>query len=146
MLPLQDETPTGVPPTTPPMAPPGAPPPSTITSAPAARPGPPDPMSESLGMPQGAASKPAVPPEVASNIHHGLMGRAVSALMGNPTDYQVDPNTGQTVAVPMKSKPGDIWRHIVAGAILGGAIGGNMGEGKGEGCGMSPTPLQRAFA
>jgi hypothetical protein len=111
--------------------------PATPASAPAA-----PAMSERLGSPAGmipvpGTPLPAVPTVAADVIHHSMLGRAVSTLMGTTPTYSVDPNTGATVATPTKPQPGDIWRHIVAGAILGGAAGASAPAGT--------TPLQRTF-
>jgi hypothetical protein len=116
------------------VAPSEPPPPAIASPAPTGG----QPMSEVLGMPPVMVPKaPVIPPAIASTVHHNMLGRAVSALMGNQVDYQVDPNTGATVATPVQSKPGDLWRHIVAGAILGGAVGGSQPA--------ETTPLTRAF-
>lgn len=65
----------------------------------------------------------APPPVVQQVAHDSLVGRVAKTLLGTQNDYQIDPQTGKTVAVPIKEKPGDIFRHIVAGAILGGMAG-----------------------
>jgi uncharacterized small protein (DUF1192 family) len=62
--------------------------------------------------------------------HHAFIGKAVSALMGNQVNYQVDPRTGQTVAVPQKQTPGQWGRSMVLGAMLGLAAG-SSGDAKG---------------
>jgi len=71
----------------------------------------------------GTTPQPA-PPSPAAHAdlqRHYTLGKIASALLGQQMDYQVDPQTGQTVATPMKEKPGDLFRHILAGALLGGA-------------------------
>src|SRR5882762_1412915 len=74
--------------------------------------------------PQPSQATVAPPPQSAQAAveqHHSMLGRLAGALLGQSMDYQVDPQTGRTVATPMKEKPGELFRHIVAGALLGGA-------------------------
>lgn len=59
----------------------------------------------------------------ADTQHHSAIGRIASALLGKQRNYSVDPTTGQTVVTETQPKPGDLFRHILAGAILGGAAG-----------------------
>lgn len=61
------------------------------------------------------------------------LGHVASMLLGKQYSYQVDPQTGKTVQTPIQQKPGDIFRHIVAGAILGGAAGAESKGGFGVG-------------
>src|SRR5690348_8544878 len=53
----------------------------------------------------------------------GKWGRFAQALMGNTTEYVPNPETGQVDKVVRKRKPGEFWKSLVAGAILGGAMG-----------------------
>src|SRR5258708_2660176 len=71
----------------------------------------------------GGNPQPPPPPtaQQAVEAHHSMLGRVASALLGRPMDYQIDPATGKTVAVPVQEKPGDLFRHILAGALIGGA-------------------------
>ncbi len=100
-------------------------------------------MPFGLPLPQGQSQPPApdqqqAPPQQTPQqtdlAHHALIGKAVSALMGNSTSYAVDPQTGQTVATPQKQTPGQWGRSMVLGAMLGlasasggDAKGGNVG-------------------
>ena len=51
------------------------------------------------------------------------IGHVFNTLAGQANDYQVDPKTGQTVATPIKQKPGQMFRNMLAGALMGGAAG-----------------------
>jgi hypothetical protein len=70
---------------------------------------------------------PVVPPHVGRLAQFGHLA---SSLLGKQYDYQVDPKTGQTIQTEIKQKPGDVFRHIVAGAILGGALGAGADPAK----------------
>jgi hypothetical protein len=60
--------------------------------------------------------------------HQNFLGRIVRNLLGaSNVSYTVDPNTGKYVATETKEKPGQLFRNIVAGAILGGASQGGVG-------------------
>src|SRR6185437_7059779 len=61
---------------------------------------------------------PVVPPHVAKLA---AFGQAFQTLAGNANSYSVDPATGQTVTTPQKQAPGQLWRNIIASAIMGGA-------------------------
>lgn len=50
-------------------------------------------------------------------------GLGFHALMGNHVEYQQTPNG--PVPVPTQNKPGQLFRSILAGAIMGGAAGGS---------------------
>src|SRR5882757_3530707 len=80
---------------------------------------PPSPAATALG----GTPQPPPPPtaQQAVEAHHSMLGRVASALLGRQMDYQVDPQTGKTVAVPVQERPGDLFRHILAGALIGGA-------------------------
>ncbi len=43
--------------------------------------------------------------------------------MGTETQPQYNPDTGQIETVPVKQKPGNLFRSLLAGALLGGAVG-----------------------
>ena len=98
------------------------------TGGPQPSPGPAPTAAPSAPAAPGAPTAPAAPAaparptaQQAVDQHHSLLGRAASAILGKSVDYQVDPTTGKTVAVETQQKPGDLFRHILAGAILGGA-------------------------
>jgi hypothetical protein len=80
-----------------------------------------------------ASSQPQPTPEMHAVAHQNVVNKLVSGLLGNQTTYQVDPQTGKTVAVERPQKPGELFRHILAGAILGGAASTGGGGGLGEG-------------
>jgi hypothetical protein len=85
--------------------------------------------------PQPAPS-PAQQVAAAQNAHHAVLGRLARYLLGSENQYQVNPQTGQVDATPVQRKPGDIFRSVVTGAILGMAAGsqshdfaGGFGQG-----------------
>jgi hypothetical protein len=69
------------------------------------------------------ATRPTPPPTPAQQIdaHHNMLGRVASALLGKQIDYRVNPSTGLQEAYEVPQKPGDMFRHILAGALIGGA-------------------------
>ncbi len=82
-----------------------------------------------------APAQPAVHPAVGQQAHHAAIGKAVrniaSAIFGTPTvDYQINPQSGKTVQVVSKPRPGDIWRHMLAGILIGGAAGASAPVGQ----------------
>lgn len=82
------------------------------------------------GMPQ--RPQPQQPsPQQQEEAHHSMFGRAAKFLLGQPTtSYQVNPQTGATEATQVPQRPGQMFRSLVAGAILGGAAGSeNAGKG-----------------
>jgi hypothetical protein len=87
----------------------GAPNPSTATTAPAPQP--------AQATPAPAAPSPAAHADLQ---HHYSLGKIASTLLGQQMDYRVD-ETGKTVATPIKESPGQLFRSILAGALLGGA-------------------------
>jgi hypothetical protein len=58
------------------------------------------------------------------------MGRTLNALMGNQTSYSVDAN-GNTVETNAPQPPGQLFRSILASALLGGAAGANGNPAQG---------------
>lgn len=68
------------------------------------------------------------PATIATVSHHAGLGRMVQTLFGgNDRSYQVDPNTGQTVPVDTPQKPGQLFRSILGGALLGMAASEQSG-------------------
>lgn len=76
--------------------------------------------------PQNPAVSPAA---VAQAQRHRALGRLAESLLGNETSYQVNPQTGQMEAVRTPAKPGDLFRRIVAGAIMGTAAAAQQPAG-----------------
>lgn len=72
---------------------------------------------------QPAQAPPPPNPQQAQEAHDSFFGKAAKALLGTETQYQVDPNSGQMVATPVQQKPGQLFRNILAAAIMGGAQG-----------------------
>ena len=66
-----------------------------------------------------------------------LLAVAQALLGGGHTTYQVDPNTNQVVPVQQPNKPGNLWRQIVGGVIMGGMAGAETPVGH--------SPLEAAF-
>src|SRR5580692_2446165 len=59
---------------------------------------------------------------------HALFGAAVKSMVhsleGTRTSYQVNPQTGATEETTVPNKPGQLFRNLLAGALIGGAAGG----------------------
>jgi hypothetical protein len=71
--------------------------------------------------PSAQPQQPASPAD-ATAAHHGILGKVAERLFtGSHTEYSIDPGTGATVPTAVKESPGSLFRHILAGAILGGA-------------------------
>lgn len=72
---------------------------------------------------------PPAPPtaEQLQSAHDTLWGHAVRALRGainsTSTQYRVNPQNGQMEATEIKERPGQIFRNILLGALVGGAAG-----------------------
>jgi hypothetical protein len=86
------------------------------------------PLSGQLQAPQQSPVPALQPPtpDPAALKHVGRLasiGHVFNTLAGSANDYQVDPKTGQTVATPIKQKPGQMFRNMLAGALMGGAAG-----------------------
>ena len=57
------------------------------------------------------------------NQHHSALGKLASYLLGSQTQYIANPQSGQIEQVPVKQKPGELFRAITAGALMGMAAG-----------------------
>ena len=66
------------------------------------------------------------PPAKPPNFWH----KAVHALLGTSPQYSVD-GSGNTTATPVQNKPGQLFRSILSGAILGAAAGQEAHTGSG---------------
>ena len=100
----------------------GSPPPQATTQAPQQNPGAgPNPQ------PGGTAPAPAPSPQqqvaVAQTAKHAALGRLASYLLGHENQYNVNPQTGQVDTTQVQRKPGDLFRSIVTGAVMGMAAG-----------------------
>lgn len=73
--------------------------------------------------PQMPTLAPQQQAQVADVAHHAGIGRAFRSLMGSPVDYRVNPETGQTEQVPSQQSGSQLFRGILAGALMGGAVG-----------------------
>ena len=72
---------------------------------------------------QPAPAVPAPNPAAVAKVSRlaGLGHMVEQLFTGKETQYSVDPATGKTVATQIPESPGSIFRHVLAGAILGGA-------------------------
>lgn len=76
-----------------------------------------------------AAPTPMKPPTAQQTqaAHDTLWGHAVRVLKGainnTSTQYKVNPETGRMEATEVKERPGQIFRNILLGALVGGAAG-----------------------
>ena len=102
----------------------------------------PQPATGTPAQPQAQAAAPVQAPSpqqqaaAAQTSQHAVLGRLARYLLGNENQYQVNPQTGQIDTTQVKRKPGDIFRSIVTGAMLGMAAGsqthdfaGGFGQG-----------------
>jgi hypothetical protein len=128
-----------------PNAPPYAPPPNT--------PG----VASSLPVPSSLQQEPdqrAFHAQVAQEeqqaaaadvAHHALFGKAiksmVNSLNGTETRYQANPQTGEVEEVTVPNKPGQFFRNLLSGMLVGAAAGAG-GETDKEG---RPIPGSRTF-
>jgi hypothetical protein len=62
--------------------------------------------------------------QTARTSHLSQIGQMVLGAMGKDVNYSIDPQTGQTVTSVTPQKPGELFRRILAGALVGGAVGG----------------------
>jgi len=91
-------------------------------------------------------------PDPVKVAQHNVAWKAIQSLLGGDSvEYSQDPNTGQMTANTVKQKPGAIFRHILAGAILGGAAGSGgqtfaQGAARGAGAGMQNAERQDELA
>lgn len=79
------------------------------------------------GTPANALSGPVSGPDPALIKHVGKLasvGHIFNTLVGTSNDYSIDPNTGKTIATPVHPKPGQMFRNMLAGALMGGAASG----------------------
>lgn len=110
-------------PITPPEQQTATPNPMPVEAAqPAAQPpdlGAPRPMTQ----PQQLAVPPVASPQAEDEQSYSTLGRIAHSLMGKQVDYRANPETGQVERVVTARKPGDFFKSILAGAILGGALG-----------------------
>src|SRR3984893_3137464 len=96
---------------------------SSLSAALAGTPNPAPATAAAPTAPAPAQPKPSPQQQAAAadTAHHSGLGRIASTLLGKQTNFTVDPTTGTTIATEVQQKPGDLFRHILAGAILGGA-------------------------
>jgi len=86
--------------------------------------------------PQQATTPPAPPVNpalAASVVHHATFGAAVKNLLGSlagqQTTYAPNPQTGQVEETSVPAKPGQFFRNLLAGMLIGGAAGSESGNG-----------------
>lgn len=85
-----------------------------------------------------APVNPAAVAAQAQGAKHAALGKLASFLLGNENQYVANPQTGQVDTVPVQRKPGDLFRSIVAGALLGAAAGSRTHDFAG-GAGMGAS-------
>lgn len=91
---------------------------SPVSGQPAAAPAPQQPTPQQVQMAQQAQL------QTAKISHLSQIGQMVLGAMGKDVNYSIDPQTGQTVTSVTPQKPGELFRRILAGALVGGAVGG----------------------
>ena len=98
---------------------------SDVSQAPAGMGGPQTPAASGMGgAPQQPQQTPQPPsPQAAQLARNVKTGLGFHALLGSHVEYQQGPNG--PVPVPIQDKPGQLFRSILAGAIMGGAAGAN---------------------
>jgi hypothetical protein len=84
---------------------------------------------------------------VAQTARHAALGRLASYLLGHENQYNVNPQTGQVDTTQVQRKPGDLFRSIVTGAVMGMAAGAGThdfagGFGKGGAAAMQNQQAQ----
>jgi hypothetical protein len=83
--------------------------------------------------------------QAADVAHHALFGKAVKSMVhsleGTQTKYQANPQTGEVEEVTVPNKPGQFFRNLLSGMLLGAAAGSG-GETDKEG---RPIPGSRTF-
>lgn len=79
------------------------------------------PSTEALlsSTPQVQADKPLPPSGI---------GKVFQTLMGKRTEYRPNPATGQVEETVVDRKPGDFWKSLLAGALVGGAVGAESND------------------
>jgi hypothetical protein len=128
MADLPTSTPSG--PLTPGSLPVGPMPPADVSTQNSPNAGaltPPAQTPVALAPPQQPAA-PAIPPHIGKLA--GL-GHIFNTLAGGQTQYNVDPKTGQTVSSTVPRKPGQMFRDMLAGALMGGSAGAGHDFGVG---------------
>lgn len=75
------------------------------------------------------AAPPRMRAESKQLMNESRLGKIAGFLLGGRKEYSADPTTGEVKETYVKNKPGDLFRHIVAGAILGGLAGAKEKEG-----------------
>jgi hypothetical protein len=96
------------------------------------------------GTPQPTSQAPAVPagvhPAVAEVTKHAIFGRALRSLVhsieGTRTVYQPNPQTGTIEETTVQNKPGQLFRNILMGSLIGGAAASERSSGGAGGGGF----------
>jgi hypothetical protein len=78
--------------------------------------------------------------QAAKTSHLAGIGQQLLGALGKEANYSIDPKTGQTVTTVSNMKPGELFRRILAGALVGGAVGGQAARAAGG------SPLAGAVA
>lgn len=87
------------------------------------------PVQQNIPQQQPQPMQPQQPtPQQVNTAHDTMIGRAFKILSGQNTQYNIDPNTGQTVATKVQNTPGQFFKNVVAAALVGGAAGAEGGR------------------
>jgi len=90
--------------------------------------------------PQAPAAPAGLHPAVQDVAKHAIFGRAVKSLVhsieGTRTVYQPNPQTGTIEETTVQNKPGQIFRNILLGSLIGGAAASERSSGAGGGGGF----------
>jgi len=96
---------------------------------------------------QAKSPQQAAQEAVAADVgHHALFGKAVKAMVhslnGTQTSYQPNPQTGRIEETTVPAKPGQFFRNLLSGMLIGAASGAQRPTDK-EG---NPLPGSGGFA
>lgn len=79
---------------------------------------------QAVRAPQQTAPQPQqISPQAANAIHDSMIGKAFKVLSGQNTQYTVNPQTGRMQTTQVQNTPGQLFKNIVASALIGGAAG-----------------------
>jgi hypothetical protein len=91
--------------------------------------------------PQASAVPAGVHPAAVADVaKHAIFGRAVRSLVhsieGTRTVYQPNPQTGQIEEATVRNSPGQLFRNILMGSLIGGAAASERSSGGAGGGGF----------
>lgn len=104
------------------------------------------PQQQTQGVQQPTQTPPQLTPQQQEAVHSHGLGSAFKAitnsLKGSTTQYQQTPNGPVPVQVP--NKPGDFFRNILAGAIVGAGAGADSPQNGWSAAGKGAAAAQQA--